>query len=119
MSRENLFHFLLVLCSVEAPVVTVESSVTATSIPVSWSSGGSEGVSYVVEWTYDGDCSGISDGSQSVGMDRQYTIEGLQEYIRYSIIVRASNSLSTATSTAVNGRTSEASKKIICEWSII
>ena len=95
--------------------MTVESPVTATSIPVSWSSGGSEGVSYVVEWTYDGDCSSISDGSQSVGMDRNYTIESLQEYIRYSIIVRASNSLSTANSTAVNGRTSEASKKMICE----
>ena len=99
--------------------MTVESSVTATSIPVSWSSGGSEGVSYVVEWTCDGDCSGISGGSQSVGMDRQYTIEGLQEYIRYSIIVRASNSLSTANSTVVNGRTSEASKKMGCEWSIL
>ena len=100
--------------------MTVESSVTATSIPVSWSSGGSEGVSYVVEWTYDGDCSGISGSNQSdVIEDRGYTIEGLQEYIRYSIIVRASNSLSTATSTAVNGRTSEASKKMSCEWSIL
>ena len=119
MSRENVFHFLHVLCSVEAPVVTVEFSVTAASIPVSWSSGGSEGVSYVVEWTYDGDCSGISDGSQSVGMDREYTIEGLQEYIMYSIIVRASNSLGTAASAAVGGRTSEASKKMSCECPIL
>ena len=112
MIRENVFYYFLVLHSVEAPVVTVaESSVTTTSISVSWSSGGSEGVSYVVEWTYDGDCSGISGGSQSVGEDREYTIPGLQEYITYSIIVTASNHLSSATGTAVDGRTSEASKK--------
>ena len=113
MIKENVFYFLFVLHSVEAPVVTVaESSVTAISILVSWSSGGSEGVSYVVEWTYDGDCSGISGGSQSVGVGRNYTIPGLQEYITYSIIVTASNFLSSATSTAVDGRTSEASKKL-------
>ena len=107
-----MFHLLFVIHSVEAPVVTVaESSVTVTSILVSWSSGGSEGVSYVVEWTYDGDCSGISGGSQSVGGDREYTIPGLQEYITYSIIVTASNHLSSTTTTPVDGRTSEASKK--------
>ena len=88
-------------------------SVTPTSIPVAWTSGGSEGVSYLVEWTYNGECSGISGGSMSVGGDRQYTIEGLQEYITYSITVRASNSLSTANSTAADGTTSEASQLII------
>ena len=113
MIKENNFNLLLLLHSVVAPVVTVaESSVTAISIPVSWSSGGSEGVSYVVEWTYDGDCSGISGGNQIVGGDREYTIPGLQEYITYSIIVTASNLLSSATSTIVDGRTSEASKKM-------
>ena len=88
-------------------------SVTPTSIAVTWSSGGSEGVSYLVDWTYNGGCSGISGGSIGVGQDRQYTIEGLQEYITYSITVRASNSLSTANSTAVDGTTSEASELIL------
>ena len=102
---------------VEAPVVTVvESPVTATSIPVTWSSGGSEGVSYVVEWEYGGGCPGISGGSQSIGVggSREYTIEDLEEYITYSITVRASNSLGSVDSTAVNGRTSEASKFTNC-----
>ena len=45
--------------------------------------------------------------------DREYTIGGLQEYITYSITVRASNSLSTANSTAVDGTTSEASQLIL------
>ena len=102
---------------VEAPVVTVvESSVTATSIPVTWTSGGSEGVSYVVEWASVGDCPGISGGSQSVsvGGGREYTIEGLEEYITHSITVRVTNSLGSVDSTAVNGRTSEASKFTNC-----
>ena len=88
---------------------------TPTSIPVTWTSGGSDGVSYLVEWTYNGGCSGISGGSQSIGVgqDREYTIEGLQEYITYSITVRASNSLSTANSSAVDGTTSEASQLIL------
>ena len=88
-------------------------SVTPTSIPVTWTSGGSEGVSYLVEWAYNGGCSGISGGSMNVGGDRQYTIGDLQEYITYSITVRASNSLSTAISTAADGTTSEASQLII------
>ena len=87
-------------------------SVTPTSIAVTWSSGGSEGVGYEVEWTYNGECSGISGGSMSVGGDTSYTIEDLQEYITYSITVRATNSLSTANSTAADGRTSEASELI-------
>ena len=102
---------------VEAPVVTVvESSVTATSIPVTWTSGGSEGVSYVVEWAYGGECPGISGGSQNIGVGggREYTIEDLEEYITYSITVRASNSLSSVDSTPVNRRTSEASKFTNC-----
>ena len=102
---------------VEAPVVTVdESSVTATSVPVTWTSGGSEGVSYVVEWEYGGGCPDISGGSQSVNVDgdREYTIGDLEEYVIYSITLRASNSLGSVDSTAVDGRTSEASKSTNC-----
>ena len=99
---------------VEAPVVTVVE--TATSIPVTWTSGGSEGVSYVVEWEYGGGCPGISGGSQSIGVggSREYTIEDLEEYITYSITVRASNSLGSVDSPPVNGRTNEASKFTNC-----
>ena len=93
-------------------------SVTPTSIAVAWTSGGSEGVGYEVEWTYNGGCSGISGGSMNVGGDRQYTIGGLQEYITYSITVRASNSLSTANSSAVEGMTSEASELLLFVRSI-
>ena len=39
------FHFL----TVSAPVVTADST-TATTISLSWTSGGSEGVSYKVDW---------------------------------------------------------------------
>ena len=90
-------------------------SVTPTSIPVTWTGGGSEGVGYEVEWTYTGGCSGIIGGSMSIGVgeNREYTITGLQEYITYSITVRASNSFSDADSTAAEGRTSEASQLII------
>ena len=88
-------------------------SVTPTSIPVAWTSGGSEGVGYEVEWTYNGGCSGISGGSMNVGGDRQYTIGDLQEYITYSITVRASNSLSSTDSTAADGTTSEESELIL------
>ena len=95
---------------VEAPVVTVEQSgVTATSIPVSWTSGGSEGVSYTLQWTYTGSCAGINGGSASGIGGRSQTIEGLEEYSSYSITVTASNLISSAVSTAVSGTTSEAS----------
>ena len=97
--------------SVESPVVTVDlSGVTATSTPVSWTSGGSEGVSYQLQWTYTGSCDGINGGSASGIGGRSQTIEGLEEYSSYSITVTASNSLtSSAVSTAVSGMTSEAS----------
>ena len=97
--------------SVESPVVTVDQSgVTATSIPVSWTSGGSEGVSYQLQWAYTGSCAGINGGSASGIGGRSQTIVGLEEYSSYSITVTASNSLvSSAVSTAVSGTTSEAS----------
>ena len=101
---------ILSLLSVVAPVVTFDSSaVTATSIPVRWTSGGSEGVSYEVVWSYDGDCTGISGDSDSVSGDMtSYTIVGLEEYSTYSITVRAINSESSMISDSVSGTTTEA-----------
>ena len=101
-------HCHLLFTAVEPPVVTVGES-TATSIAVSWSSGGSEGVSYEVQWTYTGHCTGVTGDSASVGGNRSHTIMGLEEFSDYSITVRASNSLSEADSDPVTGTTSEAS----------
>ena len=81
--------------SVAVPELAVGVT-AATSISVSWTSGGSESVSYEVEWTRDTsgacpdshtDSTTISDGSTS------YTITGLQEHSTYTINMTASNSI--------------------------
>ena len=102
----------LSLLSVEAPSITVaETSVTSTSIPLTWTSAGSEAVSYEVEWTYDGQCAGISGGRASVGVGMtSYTIEDLEEAVTYSITVTATNAMSSAVSLAANGMTRGAGK---------
>ena len=88
------------------------SSVTATSLPVSWTSAGSVVNSYEVEWT-SGDCPDVDGGSATVtGGTTSYTIEGLEEYITYSITVDASNAAGSAVSEPATGRTSEASELI-------
>ena len=108
-THQSLSHSLP---SVEAPSITVsESSVTSTSIPLTWTSAGSEAVSYEVEWTYDGQCAGISGGRASVGVGITcYTIEDLEEAVTYSITVNATNAVSSAVSDAANGMTSESGK---------
>ena len=82
-----------VLYSVEAPVLSV-SSTTATSISLSWTSGGSEGVSYEVMWTSDDmeDKSNviITDGSTN------YTISDLRRGVSYTITVNATNAAGTS-----------------------
>ena len=85
---------------------------TSTSIPLTWTSAGSEGVSFEVEWTYTGGCAGISGGRASAGEMTSYTIEDLEEYIMYSINVNASNAVGSAVSATTSGMTSEASKLI-------
>ena len=84
---------------------------TSTSIPLTWTSAGSEAVSYEVDWTYDGQCAGISGGRASVGVGMtSYTIENLEEAVTYSITVNATNAVGSAVSDTANGVTSEASK---------
>ena len=84
---------------------------TSTSIPLTWTSAGSEAVSYDVEWTYDGQCAGISGGRASVGVGvTSYTIEDLEEGVTYSITVTATNAVSSAVSPGANGMTNEAGK---------
>ena len=87
---------------VAVPVLMVDS-VTPTSISISWTSGGSEGVSYLVEWQRDtSEDQGtitIADGSTS------YVISGLKENSRYSIRVTASNAIGSEESDPVIGVT--------------
>jgi hypothetical protein len=74
------------LTSVEAPSITVDmTSVTSTTIPLTWTSAGSVVNSYEVVWRYDGECSDVRGGRATVaGTMTNYTIEGLEEYITYS-----------------------------------
>ena len=104
------------LLSVEAPLITVTmTSVTSTTIPLTWTSAGSlvNSYSYKVEWTYDGECSGVRGGKTTVAGDMtSYTIEGVEEYITYSITVTATNNVSSAVSEVATVRTSEAGEVI-------
>ena len=93
---------------VTAPVLTV-ATIATTSISISWTFVGSEGVIYVVMWETDdvGGCSGgshmnsvtINDGSTS------YEIMGLAENSNYSITVTASNSSGPGSSAVVSAVT--------------
>ena len=80
---------------------------------MTWTSAGSEAVSYEVGWTYDGQCAGISGGSASSGMDTSYTIDGMEEGITYSITVTATNTMGSEVSSAAIGKTSEAGMYVI------
>ena len=68
--------------TVAVPVVMADST-TATSISLSWTTGGSEGVSYTVVWQRDtsGDCSDENEGSESLsgGSMTMYDIPELEE----------------------------------------
>ena len=97
------YNFLTVV----APDLTAGAT-TATSISLSWTSAGSEGVSYEVMWQRDttGECSDededsatITDGSAS------YDITGLEEGSSYSITVRASNTADNRYSNTVTAMT--------------
>ena len=86
---------------------------TATSLPVSWTSAGSVVTSYEVEWT-SGDCPDVDGGSAAVtGGTSSYTIEGLEEYITYSITVEARNAAGSAVSEPATGTTSEESELLV------
>ena len=107
--------FSLVL-SVEAPLITVTmTSVTSTAIPLTWTSAGSVVNSYEIVWRYYfGECSDVRGGRATVPGDMtSYTIEGVEEYITYSITVTATNNVSSAVSEKVaTVRTSEAGEVI-------
>ena len=89
------------------------TSVTSTTIPLTWTSAGSVVNSYKVVWRYYfGGCSDVRGDRATVAGDMsRYTIEGLEEYITYSITVTATNDVGIATSVATV-RTSEAGEVI-------
>ena len=87
--------------------------VTSTTIPLIWSSAGSIVNSYEVVWRHDGECSGVRGGRATVDGDMtSYTIEGLEEYITYSITVTATNAVGSAVSEVATVRTIEAGEVI-------
>ena len=98
--------------SVAVPVLTADS-ITATSISLSWTSGGSEGVSYEVEWQRD-TLVGCSDEDQNsttiTNGSTSYTISGLEEDSRYEVTVTASNTLGEKTSNQITPMTMTASE---------
>ena len=89
---------------------------TATSISLSWTSAGSEAVSYEVMWETDdiGGCSGGSDMDSTTitGGSTSYDIMGLEEDSNYTITVTASNSAgSSEVSNTVTAMTLEAGER--------
>ena len=101
--------------SVEAPFISVVmTSVTSTTIPLTWTSAGSVVNSYKIEWRYDdGECSIVRGGSATVaGTMTNYTIGGLKEYITYAITVTATNDAGSRVSEVATARTSESSEFI-------
>ena len=90
--------------SVAVPVLTVDSA-TATSISLSWTSGGSEGVSYEVKWQRDTSigCADEDQGSRTIiDGSTSYTISGLEEDSRYDVTIAASNDIGEKTSNSIN-----------------
>ena len=83
-------------------------STTATSISLSWTTGGSEGVSYIVVWQRNtsGDCSGELQGSDTItDGSTNYDIVNLEEDSSYSIEVTASNAIGNETSGTITEMT--------------
>ena len=91
----------------------IAGATTATSISLSWTSAGSEGVSYEVMWQRDttGECSNEDEDSATI-TDTSYDITGLEEDSSYSITVRASNTAgSSEDSNTVTAMTLEAGER--------
>ena len=96
-----------------AVLVVMADSTTATSISLSWTTGGSEGVSYTVFWQRDtsGDCSDVDQGSDTITDGSTiYDIVTLEEDSSYSIAVTASNAIGNEKSEAITGTTLMAGK---------
>ena len=84
---------------------------TATTITISWTSAGSESVSYEVMWERDitVGCSDEDEGSATITDDSMnYVITDLFGISDYIITVIASNPINTETSNEIRSTTTEA-----------
>ena len=95
-------------------------STTVTTISLSWTSGGSEGVSYEVDWqrVTTGECPDVDEGNETItNGSTNIVIFELEENSSYTITVLASNSLGDAVSESIIGETMAASEvyNIICK----
>ena len=92
------------------PAVTVATS-TATTLSISWTSGGSQVKTYEVMWERDtsGDCRNMNESSTTItGDSTSYIITRLEEDSNYTITVTATNAAGNAVSDSVIGMTGEA-----------
>ena len=102
-------HIYFFVFTVEAPVLSVQST-TATTISISWTSTGSMVDSYEVMWQRDtsGDCSDQDVGSTTpTDGSTTYIITGLEESSNYTITVIATNANEMEISNSVTGFTQE------------
>ena len=84
---------------------------TATTITISWTNAGSDGVSYEVMWERDitVGCSDEDEGSNTINDDSMnYVITDLFGISDYIITVIASNPINTETSNEIRSTTTEA-----------
>ena len=102
--------------SVAVPVLMSDST-TATSISLSWTNGGTEGVMYEVEWQRDTSvgCTDEDTGSTTItgGSMTSYTITGLEEDSRYIVNMTAYNPLGNERSEPVTAMTMIAGESLL------
>ena len=107
-----LFLIAFQIIAVATVLVSDSTMTTATSISLSWTSAGSDDVSYEVMWQTDGieGCSGGSVMNSTITTEH-YDIIGLEEDSSYTIYIRAFNSAgSSVVSDPVSAMTLEAGK---------
>ena len=101
--------------AVVAPVMNVGST-TPMTIPLTWTSAGSEVDSYEVTWERDtsGECPDVDEGSTNItDGSTSYTISGLQEGSNYTITVTATNTAGSAVSVPFTAMTGEAGEGLV------
>ena len=98
-----------------APVVSVGST-TPTTIPLYWTSAGSQVDSYEVTWARDTsrECADVDKDSATIsGSSTSHTISGLEEDSNYTITVTATNTAGSAVSIPVTAVTGEAGEGLL------
>ena len=102
----------LCLISTASPVLAPPTSITATTMSLSWTQPGSAVDSYTVSYTYTiRQCgSGVMPGSQQItdGNARSFVLSGLEEDSDYTIALTANSAMGTFVSNQVSATTSTA-----------